>query len=76
MTKRGYEQIMNLVDKELAFFLLFLFHRLKVFGPHHWPLFLVEEKQDEAHREYWCNSYTDDPKTTHVWWLAREILRI
>ncbi|GAB1312219.1 hypothetical protein MFIFM68171_02429 [Madurella fahalii] len=77
VTKCGYEQIMGLADKELAFFLLFLFHRLGVFSWQHWPAFLAEKKQTEAslmHQD--IVRAGNDPAAAHVWWLARQLLRM
>ncbi|KAL2020963.1 hypothetical protein VTK56DRAFT_7737 [Thermocarpiscus australiensis] len=78
LTQRGYNHIMTLADKRLALALLWMFRSLGVFDEH-WPLFLVDEKLEEAK---WQSISHTGPwpmpgmpfNSQQVWWLACEFL--
>jgi hypothetical protein len=49
LTKKGYDHIMSLEDKQLAVVLLSIFEKLRVFE--HWPAFLVGQELRKVDRQ-------------------------
>ena len=70
MTKRGYDHITKLEDKQLAVVLVALLGKLRAFD--HWPMFLLDQELENVEQQRHFDTSASEKRLS---WYACTILR-